>query len=598
MRDAETVLGIIRERGRRGLPIEDVYRQLFNRDLFLRAYGRIYRNDGAMTPGMSEETVDGMSLKKINSIIEQIRYERWRWTPARRTYISKKDGSLRPLGIPTWSDKLVQEVMRSILEAYYEPQFSNLSHGFHANRGCHTALRAIQRKWKGVNWFIEGDIKGCFDNINHERLLSILREKIHDNRFIRLVGNLLKAGYLEEWRYNPTLSGTPQGGIVSPILSNIYLDRLDQFVENVLIPQVTRGQKRKANPEYRSLVRKLRDRKKKGEVVAAKEIRKRMRQIPTQDTTDPNFRRLYYVRYADDFLLGFSGPKKEAREIKERLRLFLSRELELELSEEKTLITHAHTGKTRFLGYEINRIHENTKLDRRGRRSVNAGIKLRVPKDAIRERCNLYKKNGKATHRTELINDDDFSIVYTYQGQYRGFVQYYALAHNIHSLRQLRWIMETSLLRTLAGKYKTRVNKIVRRYKSIVQTSEGPGRCFEVKKEREGKKPLVARFGGIPLKRHQQAEIHDQPKTIIHQVGTVELTQRLLADSCELCGSTTHCEVHHVRKLTDVQVKGRKEKPLWMKTMAARRRKTLVVCRKCHQAIHAGKMDLNNASEG
>ena len=190
MRDAETVLDIIRERGRRGLPIEDVYRQLFNPDLFLRAYGRIYRNEGAMTPGTSGETVDGMSLKKINDIIEKIRYERWRWTSARRTYISKKQGKLRPLGIPIWSDKLVQEVMRSILEAYFDPQFSDLSHGFRPNRGCHTALSAIQKKWKGVNWLIEGDIKGCFDNINHDLLLSILREKIHDNRFIRLVDNL------------------------------------------------------------------------------------------------------------------------------------------------------------------------------------------------------------------------------------------------------------------------------------------------------------------------------------------------------------------------------------------------------------------------
>src|SRR3954465_15471036 len=191
MRDAETTLAIIRERGRRGLHLEDVYRRLYNPDLFLRAYGRIYRNAGAMTKGTTEETVDGMSVGKIRSIIGLLRDERYRWSPVRRTFIPKRNGKLRPLGIPTWPDKLLQEVIRSILEAYYEPQFSPLSHGFRPERGCHTALREIYITWKGTIWFIEGDIKGCFDNIDHSILLSILREKIDDNRFLNLVKNLL-----------------------------------------------------------------------------------------------------------------------------------------------------------------------------------------------------------------------------------------------------------------------------------------------------------------------------------------------------------------------------------------------------------------------
>ena len=598
MRNAETVLSIIRERGRRELPIEDVYRQLFNPDLYLRAYGRIYRNDGAMTSGTSAETVDGMSQEKIKKLIEEIRYERWRWTPVRRTYIpKKKKGKRRPLGLPTWSDKLLQEVMRSLLEAYFEPQFSDLSHGFRPHRGCHTALRVIQR-WRGVNWFIEGDIEGCYDNIDHDILLSILREKIHDNRFIRLTENLLKAGYVEDWTYNPTLSGAPQGGIISPILSNIYLDRLDAFVENELIPRFTKGEKRKDNPAYCAVRKKMIRCRKAGNKVAAKALRQEMRKLPSVAPDDPDFRRLRYARYADDFLLGFSGPKEEAREIKALLQEFLRKELKLELSEDKTLITHAHTGKARFLGYEINRTYENSKLDRRGWRSVNGGIKLRVPKDVVRERCNLYKENGKATPRTELIDDDDFSIVVIYQGQYRGFVQYYALAHHIHSLGQLRWVMQTSLFRTLARKYNVSVNKIARRYKSTVQTSEGPRRCYEVRREQEGKKPLIARFGGIPLKRHRTAEIQDQPTIPPYRTGTVEVIQRLVANTCELCGSTAECEVHHIRKLSDVKGKGRKEKPRWVQIMAARRRKTLVVCRKCHHTIHAGKMDLNKTSEG
>jgi len=215
MRDAATVLGIIRERGRRGLPLEDVYRQLFNPALYLLAYGKLATNAGALTPGTTDETADGMSLKKIQDIITQLRQERYRWTPVRRVYIDKpRSTKKRPLGIPTWSDKLLQEVARLILEAYYEPQFSVHSHGFRPGRGCGTALREIYRTWKGTTWFIEGDISACFDSLDHVVLLSILRENIHDNRFMRLVANLLKAGYLENWVYNRTLSGAPQGGIV------------------------------------------------------------------------------------------------------------------------------------------------------------------------------------------------------------------------------------------------------------------------------------------------------------------------------------------------------------------------------------------------
>jgi len=199
MRDADTTLLIIEDRGKRNLPLENVYRRLFNPDLFLKAYGRRYRNEGAMTKGTTPETVDGMSLQKIEGIIELLRHERFKWSPVRRVLIPKGNGKTRPLGIPTWSDKLLQEVMRSILEAYYEPQFSPNSHGFRPRRGCHTALKDIFHAWTGTRWFIEGDIKGCFDNIDHTILLSILREKIHDNRFLNLVDNLLKAGYLEEW---------------------------------------------------------------------------------------------------------------------------------------------------------------------------------------------------------------------------------------------------------------------------------------------------------------------------------------------------------------------------------------------------------------
>ena len=252
MRNANTVLSIIRDRGKRGLPLEDVYRQLYNPELYLLAYGKIARNQGAMTPGVTSETADGMSLDKIQAIIDAVRYERYRWKPAKRISIEKKGSTKkkRPLGLPTWSDKVLQEVIRTILDAYYEPRFSDRSHGFRPARGCHTALQTIYRSWRGTNWFIEGDISACFDSLNHEIMLKILRQDIHDNRFIRLLESLCKAGYLEDWTYHNTLSGVPQGGVVSPILSNIYLDRLDQFVETTLLPEYNRGKERQRNPAY------------------------------------------------------------------------------------------------------------------------------------------------------------------------------------------------------------------------------------------------------------------------------------------------------------------------------------------------------------
>ena len=249
-----------------------MYRQLYNPDLYLLAYGRIYQNAGAMTAGTTPETVDAMSQAKIHAIIEAVRFERYRWTPVRRVDIPKKNGKTRPLGIPTWSDKLLQEVIRSILEAYYEPQFSDHSHGFRPGRGCHSALAHIQKGWTGTKWFIEGDIQRCFDSIDHQVLLAILREKIHDNRFLRLVAGLLRAGYCQQRKYYPTLSGSPQGGIVSPLLANIYLDRLDRFVESALLVEHTRVARRRSTA-YEN-VRKLRwIRIKQGRTEEAEQLR-------------------------------------------------------------------------------------------------------------------------------------------------------------------------------------------------------------------------------------------------------------------------------------------------------------------------------------
>jgi group II intron reverse transcriptase/maturase len=505
MQSATTVLDVLRERGRRGLPLDQLYRQLFNPQLYLLAYGRIYPNKGAMTPGADAETADGMTLGKIERIIDALRHERYRFLPVRRLYIPKKDGKQRPLGLPSWSDKLLGEVVRLLLEAYYEPQFSEHSHGYRPGRGCRTALREVAINWTGTTWFIEGDISRCFDELDHSVMLETLGEKVQDSRLLRLIGQMLRAGYLEDWVWGATLSGAPQGGVLSPCLSNVYLDRLDKFVDTVLIPGYTRGEFRSPNPDHRRVTDAIAYARRRGDHAAVRALRKQQRSLPSKDPVDPRYRRLRYVRYADDILLGYAGPKAEAEEIKRRLGQFLRDDLKLELSETKTLITHARSGAARFLGYEITVRHDDRKLTA-GRRAVNGGIQLRVPKDVIKAKCSRYTARGKPVRRPALMNEEDRAIISRYGAEYRGIVQYYLLAGDVWRLSRLHWVMETSLLKTLASKYDSSVSKMARKYRAIIQTPHGPRKCLQVTVDRgEDRKPLAATFGGIPLIRQKNA---------------------------------------------------------------------------------------------
>ncbi len=584
MQTAEVVLGVLRDRGRKGLPCTQLYRQMFNRDLYLLAYGNIYSNQGAMTPEVSEETADGMSEGKIEQITGLMRQEKYRFSPARRVYIPKKNGRLRPLGMPTWSDKLVGEVVRLLLEALYEPQFSDSSHGFRKSRGCHTALREIGSTWTGTTWFVEGDISDCFGSLDHEILLGILAEKIHDNRFLRLMRNMLKAGYLEDWDYRDTLSGVPQGGTVSPILSNVYLDKLDKFVEQELIPQYTRGTRRRLNPEYSRVQSRMRRAQTRGDRAEARDLRKQLRTLPRDDPIDPGYRRLKYLRYADDHILGFIGPKAEAEQIKARLARFLRETLGLELNQAKTLITHARTQRARFLGYDISVWHCNTKITG-GRRAANGKIALKVPPDVVRAQCARYRQHGKPWHRTRLQNLDDYDIVRTYGAEYRGVASYYLLAHDVSRLGVLRWNALTSLLKTLAAKHGSTVTKMAARYKAKIETSDGLRTCFEARKHREGKEDLVARFGGIPLRQNRRAVIRD-PAPVRAPYPRKQLIKRLRKRECELCETGTTVAVHQVTRLTELGKPGPGQ-PAWAALMARMRRKTLIVCADCHEHIHA-----------
>jgi len=586
-------------RGTRGLKLERLYRELYDLERYKRAYAKLYPNDGAMTPGVTEETVDGMSVAKMELIIASIRDGSFTWKPTKRVYIPKKNGKKRPLGLPTWTDKLVQEVIRSILEPYFEAKFKDSSHGFRPDRGCHTALQACKQTFKGANWFIEGDIKGCFDNINHDVLVGILRESIDDERFIRLIRDMIEAGYLENWVKHDTHSGTPQGGVISPLLANIYLSKLDEFVADILRPQFTRGTVKRSNPPYQRLNRQMMQAKKDGKTQEWEAMKLVQRTIPAAIHNDENFRRLAYVRYADDFILALSGPKSEAEDIKTRIKDFLRETLKLELSEEKTLITHARSEKARFLGYDIQVMHDDGQMTASEnlsgtfrKRSINGLIKLSVPWEKIEAKCQGFMVKGHIRKRMDQMANEDFSIVAWYGITFRGIAEYYHMAHDrAAKLSKLKYVMQTSMLKTLAAKHQTSVNVMAKKYRvTTIDPATGQGLvAYEVNVERPNKEPLTAHFGGFSLSRQDKPQtINDTPSR--NRNGRTEILERLLADQCEYCGKeTASCDVHHVKKVADLRKM--KSKPGWVKMMILRSRKTLVLCDPCHSALHAGRLD-------
>lgn len=598
MLSTQDYLTLVSDRSRRNLPLKRVYRNIRNENLFLTAYGNLYANDGALTPGTDpSDTIQGMSRKRIANIIKKLKEGSYRWTPARATHRPKKKGGKRRLSMPGWNDKQLQEVMRLVLEAYYEPQFRDSSHGYRPGRGCHTALQQIQNNWTGTKWFIEGDIKGCFDNIDHDILLATIAEDIQDNRFIKLLRGMLEAGYMEKWNYHKTYSGTPQGGVLSPLLANIMLHKLDVFVEDTLIPKYTKGKIRRGNPEYHHLQYLKGKAKANGDHKAYKRIQQQQRQMPSKLSHDDQYSRLRYVRYADDFILGFVGNKQDAIAIKEEIRVFLQN-INLNLSDEKTLITHARNERAKFLNYEIATKWDDSKLikDEKGQqrkvRRINGNIGLYVPRSVKLKWIRQYSKKGKPHKVGQLCRSTDFEIVEDFGSKLRGLTNYYSMAGNIaHEIAHIRWVMMQSMVKTLKRNSSTSVRSIYGKY---YKRSEKTNRKhFRVEIPREDKPPLVATFGEELLKPNPNAYIRDD-KSIRYRVKPDrQLVQRLLADKCELCGKQGSTEAHHVRKVSNVKKKyrGRKDPPNWAVWMMRKNRKTIFVCRSCHNDITHGKYD-------
>lgn len=572
-----------------------LYRYLLRPDIYFVAYKHLYANSGAATKGVNSDTADGFSEAKIGKIIKSLSDETFQPMPVRRTHIEKKNDpkKKRPLGIPTFTDKLVQEVLRMVLEAVYEPIFLTVSHGFRPKRSCHTALASLKQEFNGARWFVEGDIKGCFDNIDHAVLVGFLNNKVKDARIIKLVYKFLKAGYLEDWQYYKTYSGTPQGGIISPLLANIYLHELDKFIMTLKAEFDTPKMERRT-PEYNELRVKVAkisrhiDKSSGSERLRLLEdykiARAQLLKTPCTPQTD---RKIKYIRYADDFIIGVKGSYENCQWVKSKLSEFIGKTLKMELSEEKTLITHS-SEYARFLGYDV-RVRRCDVIKHGGpgnvkKRTLNNACELSIPlndkihKFIFSKSVAIQKSDGTMfpTHRKPLLRLTDLEIVSAYNAELRGICNYYGLGSNFDKLCYFSYLMEYSCLKTLANKHKCSISKVKAMYKDgkgnwgiPYETSDGTKRRYFAK---------YSDCKGISNPTDTVNKLAD-----IYGYSINSLENRLKTKICELCGTaeSDHYEIHHINKLKNL-----KGKQLWEKVMIAKRRKTLVVCRKCHCEIH------------
>lgn len=569
-----------------------LYRYMLRPDLYYLAYKNLSTNKGASTKGVDDDTADGFSKEKINKIIASLVDETYAPKPVRREYIQKKNNSKkkRPLGIPTFTDKLVQEVLRMILEAVYEPTFSNHSHGFRPNRSCHTALQSLKKEFTGTTWFIEGDIKGCFDNIDHHVLVKTVNSKIKDAKLIKLIWKFLKAGYMEDWIYHKTYSGCPQGGIVSPILSNIYLNELDKFAakmaENFFKPKernyTVEHSRIVGKRDYAKSLLKTASGQRKNELLKEiKALTAQSHKIPCASKTDKVVK---YIRYADDFIIGVKGDKADCEALKAQLSEFISHTLKMELSDEKTLITHSNQ-YARFLGYDV-RVRREQKLKPHGNhlaRTLNGTVELNIPLEDKIMPFLFGKLAIRQTHdgaiepapRKYLYRCTDLEIISAYNSELRGICNYYRLASNYTRLDYFAYLMEYSCLKTPAGKHDSTSRKMISKYHI---KNAGWGIPYETKR---GQK--YCKFA-----KYQDCKSSDSFSDVIvnhgarHAGTRTTFEDRLSAEVCELCGKTNvPLEIHHVNK-----VKNLKGKQQWEIVMIAKKRKTLAVCKDCHHKIH------------
>jgi len=593
---------------RQGHKVRNLFNIMTNNpELWLQAYANIYPNKGALTKGTDEVTVDGFCEDRVANTIKLLKEGKYRCKPSRRTYIHKANGKQRPLGIQSGDDKLVQEVARLLLERVYEPVFSETSHGFRTGRSCHTALDDIREIWTGVRWLINVDIASYFDNINHQIMVSLIEQRIDDQRFIKLIKSMLRAGYLEDWQFHRTFSGTPQGSGCSPILANAYLHEFDKFMEKVKA-EFEQGKKRRDNPEYQALSRQIRQLRRTIDGLdsnssEAQELKNRIKQLdrhrktmPSKDARDPHYKRVLYARYADDSLIGVIGSHADAEQIMMQVKEFLQNNLNLPIAEEKCGLTPARQGMI-FLGHEVRSYSSDKeiKITVRGRhtkkRTISQKIDLYVPEERIKK---FSQSRGygnydrlESAHRLELLHLSDYEIIGTYNAELRGLANYYALAKDTkQKLNRLEYLSQGSLMKTLANKHQTKMPEIALKLK------RGEDYAHRYQINGEVKEIRVFRIRDLKPQPKTWEKIDQPPNTYVY-TGRTEILDRMAAQICEYCGKEGgYFEVHHVRKLADL--KEGKEK--WQKLMSARRRKTMVLCVECHGLLHVGKLPSWRAS--
>lgn len=569
-----------------------LFRYLLRPDIYFKAYQNLYANSGAATKGIDDDTADGFSEEKIAKIIQSLKDNTYQPTPVRRVYIEKANGKLRPLGIPSFTDKLVQEAIRMLLEAIYEPIFLDNSHGFRPNRSCHTALASLKKEFTGAKWFVEGDIKGCFDNIDHIKLIGFINNKVKDANLSQLIYKFLKAGYVENWKYHKTFIGTPQGGIISPILANIYLHELDKFVMK-LGKGFEKPRERCITKKYQDtrhkmnlLKNKINDSTADERALLLKEYkgtREVMLKLPYKSQTD---KKIKYIRYCDDFIIAVNGSREDCINIKNKLGEFISGNLKMELSVDKTLITHSNN-YARFLGYDVRVRRDNIIKRNNGvtQRTLNNKVALNVPlKDKIQKflfakKIIIQKENGELipVTRKSLLRCTDLEIVSAYNAELRGICNYYSLASNFYMLNYFAYFMEYSCLKTIANKHKSTVAKTKEKFRNgsgywgIPYKTKSSNKICNFAKYSECKKESTVHLDIIPNFAFNYA----------HTRTTFD--SRLKARECELCGTTTakYYEIHHVNKVKNL--KGKCEREV---IMIAKCRKTMVVCKECHYKIH------------
>ena len=578
----------------------DLYRLMYRPELYITAYEKIKSRPGNMSPSEDGETLDGFSMKTIERIISEMRTCKFQFKPSKRIEIPKASGGKRIISIPPPRDKVVQQVILFILESIYDNSekayFLDCSHGFRHGRNPHTALKEISSKWTGTRWFIEGDVKACFDTIDRNILEKTLRIKIEDERFLNLIRKALNAGYYYFKQKYDSMIGAQQGSIISPILSNIYLDPLDQFISEVC-NRHTKGKRRKENREYAQIKYHINDLIKAGHKRSdkcVKTLEKQKLSMPSVDLNDPGYTRAKYIRFCDDFLIGITGSKSQAEHIRAEVAEFMRNELSLEMNMEKSHITHAYDSHAKFLGMYISsgkardvakrvKTTSGTFSKVIPRRTGQQTIYLKIPTIDILKRladrgyCKRTDRNYyKPKHVGFLTAFSDQDIVKHYSAVWRGIKNYFSCSDYISPLNTIKYILKTSCVLTLSAKHRRSAHETYRKHGHSIKIS------YTNPDNGKTKQTNLDQSSNNEKKKFRINEDVDRMKIWLNLRSRSALDQ-----NCKICNSEEQVEMHHVRHIRKIgsTIKG------FHKVMASLNRKQIPVCKDCHGKIHKGEYD-------